>query len=108
MIRFWKKLFEIIVSMLSFAKSTVLKTVISGENLSIFVVAYFVYCDLVNAVSDHTFYNVSAQIFGSHLYIFAFSSEFQLFNIQSTLIISTSIISNNRVSRRENMALLLT
>ena len=30
------------------------------------------------------------------------------FNIQSTLVISTSVISNNRLSRRENLVLVLT
>ena len=35
-------------------------------------------------------------------------SEGLYLNIQSTLVISTSVISNNRLSRRENLILVLT
>ena len=43
-----------------------------------------------------------------NFYLKTFSFGGKIFNIQLTLVISTSLISNNRLSRSENMAPVLT
>ena len=61
--------------------------------------------ELVPNISQYTFNNLKYLNFNLYYIISQISENLY---IQSTLVISTSVISNNRLSRRENLVLVLT